>query len=92
MRDDWLLVFAAPNEFDYLRLGMSVSRKVGNAVLRNRLRRLYRETFRLSRQEMPGGLDLILIPRSSKEPTLADLRKALPELVRKLARRLGGAD
>jgi ribonuclease P protein component len=88
VRDDWLLVFAAPNQLGHLRLGLSVSRKVGNAVLRNRLRRLFRETFRLTRGEMPTGLDLILIPRSSREPTLADLKQSLPELVRKLARRL----
>jgi ribonuclease P protein component len=87
-RDRWLLVFAAPNKLDYLRLGLSVSRKVGNAVRRNRLRRLYRETFRLMRPEMPTGLDLILIPRSSQEPTLEELKKSLPELVRILARRL----
>ena len=91
-RDRWLLVFAAPNDLAYLRLGMSVSRKVGKAVLRNRLRRLYRETFRLTRQEMPAGLDLILIPRSSQEPTLEELKKSLPELVRTLELRLRRKD
>jgi ribonuclease P protein component len=87
--DGWLLVFAAPNDLDYLRLGLSVSRKIGNAVLRNRLRRLYREAFRLTRHEMPTGLDLILIPRSSREPRLEDLQKSLPALVWLLARRFG---
>jgi ribonuclease P protein component len=88
-QDRWLLVFACPNEFNHLRLGMSVSRKVGNAVARNRLRRLYREAFRLSRVDMPKGLDLVLIPRSNEEPSLDDLRKSLPALVGILARRLG---
>jgi ribonuclease P protein component len=86
--DRWLLVFGAPNGLDYLRVGLSVSRKIGKAVLRNRFRRLYRETFRLMRPEMPVGLDLIMIPRSSKEPSLEDLKQSLPALVRILARRL----
>lgn len=87
--DRWLLVFACPNGLDHLRLGLSVSRKIGNAVVRNRFRRLYREAFRLSRHEMPAGLDLVLIPRSSEEPGLAELKKSLPELASILARRLG---
>ena len=67
------------------RLGLSVSRKVGGAVQRNRIRRLYREAFRLSRSELPVGLDLVLIPRGSAEPTLIALMKALPTLAHSLA-------
>jgi ribonuclease P protein component len=86
--DDWLIVYGRSNGLPHLRLGLSVSRKVGPAVLRNRLRRLYREAFRLTRQEMPVGLDLVLIPRRSEEPALADLKRALPQLVQQVARRL----
>lgn len=86
--DGWLIVYGCENGLPHLRLGLSVSRKVGGAVKRNRFRRLMREAFRLSRAEMPGGLDLVLIPRSPREPTLADLRKSLPGLVTTLARRL----
>ena len=86
--DAMLIVYGLPNGRSYCRLGLSVSRKVGSAVRRNRLRRLYREVFRLSRSEMPVGLDLVLVPRGSDEPTLAELRRALPTLVRALARRL----
>src|SRR5829696_6118325 len=52
-----------------------------NDVQRNRLRRLYREAYRLTRHHMPAGLDLILIPRSKAEPPLADLMASLPKLV-----------
>jgi len=37
---------------------------------------------------MPAGLDLVVIPRGSEEPALADLARSLPHLVRQLARRI----
>ena len=86
--DGWLIVYACENGLPHLRLGLSVSRKVGPATHRNRLRRLYREAFRLTRHEMPTGLDLVLIPRDGAEPALADLKRGLPHLVRQVARRI----
>jgi ribonuclease P protein component len=83
-----LIVYAAPNELPHNRLGLSVSRKFGGAVQRNRLRRLYREAYRLTRHEMPSGLDLVLIPRSKTEPLLTNLMASLPKLVNQLARKL----
>ncbi len=88
MSDARLIVYAAPNGLPHLRVGFSVSRKVGPAVYRNRLRRLYREAFRLTRHEMPAGLDLVLIPRPGPEPALDDLKRGLPHLVGQLARRI----
>ena len=66
--DTWIILYGKPNELGYSRIGLSVSRKVGNAVVRNRFKRLFREAFRLTRSELQAGLDLVLIPRSSKEP------------------------
>src|SRR5436305_12543841 len=86
--DSWLIVYACENGLPHLRLGLSVSRKVGQAVHRNRLRRLYREAFRLTRHEVPTGLDLVLIPRSPEEPPLEELKRSLPQLVGQLARKL----
>jgi ribonuclease P protein component len=88
--DRWLLVYGCENGLPHSRLGLSVSRKVGKATYRNRLRRLYREAFRLTRNEIPVGLDLILIPRTSEEPTLEDVKRSLPRLVRQVARKLIG--
>src|SRR6184192_522009 len=86
--DGWLIVYACENGLPHLRVGLSVSRKFGQATHRNRLRRLYREAFRLTRHEMPVGLDLVLIPRRPEEPPLEELKRALPRLVRQLARKL----
>jgi ribonuclease P protein component len=87
--DAWLLLFAKPNGLPYARLGLSVSRKWGSAVVRNRIRRVFREAFRLSRVELPVGLDLILIPRSPNPPTTPTVQQSLTALARRLARRLG---
>jgi ribonuclease P protein component len=86
--DGWLIVYGCENALPHLRLGLSVSRKVGGATHRNRLRRLYREAFRLTRHEMPVGLDLVLIPRKNDLPTLDELKRSLPRLVRCVARKL----
>lgn len=86
--DRFLLVFAAPNELGLTRIGLSVSRKQGHAVVRSRRKRLLREAFRLSQHDLPRGLDLILIPSRENPAELPDLQRSLVALVRKLARRL----
>jgi len=87
--NEFLIIYACENQLPYLRLGLSVSRKVGGAVQRNRLRRLYREGFRLTRHLMPTGMDLILVPRGPQPPGLEALLQAIPRLVRQAARKLG---
>jgi ribonuclease P protein component len=86
--DHLLLVYGAANGLPHARLGLSVSRKVGGAVVRNRLRRLYREAFRLTRHDLPTGIDFILIPRRSDDVTLDGLMKSLPKLARQVAKRV----
>lgn len=86
-RSRHLTVFAAPNPEGELRIGLSVSKKHGNAVLRNRIKRLMREAFRLSRHELPAGLDLVLVPVDARDATLAEFRESLVRAAQALSRR-----
>ena len=85
--DGHLLLFAAPNDCGQTRFGLSVSKKHGNAVCRNRLKRLMREAFRLSQHDLPTGLDLVLIPRQKSGATLDNYRHSLVRLAKKMSRR-----
>ncbi len=76
------------NNLPHARLGLSVSRRVGKAVARNRWKRLLREAFRLEQQQLPPGVDLVAIPRAAEPPPLAELRAALVDVAGEVARRL----
>lgn len=85
--DGVLRMYAVEGNEAYPRLGLSVSRRVGNAVVRNRHKRLLREAFRLLRPDLPA-LDMVVIPHSRGEPELAAFQRSLAALARRLERRL----
>jgi ribonuclease P protein component len=86
--DDTLVVNAAASDLAHPRLGLSVSKKVGNAVVRNRWKRLIREAFRLDRELLPTGVDLVVRPQKNAVADLEAIRRSLPALARRVAKRL----
>jgi len=78
-------VHAFPNELGTLRLGLSVSKKVGNAVARNTLRRRMREIFSAAAGETGGNLDLVISARpAARDAAFEELRGEFDRALRKL--------
>jgi ribonuclease P protein component len=87
--DALMIVYGVENGRDHPRLGISIGRKkVRRAVERNRIKRLLREAFRLSKGELPAGVDLVIVPRGPGL-TFAQALHGLPRLSQAVARRLG---
>ena len=82
-------VHAFPNEIGTPRLGLSVSRKVGNAVTRNAVRRRLREVFHSTLGRIPGSLDLVV---SARPPASEATFEELSEEFLKALDKMDGAD
>jgi len=84
--DSVLVVHSTKNELAHHRLGISISRKVGNAVVRNRWKRLIREAFRKLPCQSPPGFDLVVRPRKGALADYAAICQSLERCTRKLSR------
>jgi len=71
-----LTLYSAPNGLDYARLGVSVGRSCGNAIARNRLKRLIRETFRQSQHVRASGHDYVVMVSSQWSKRTKKLNQA----------------
>jgi len=95
-RNDLISVYMAPNAIEKTRFAVSVSGRISPAVLRNRLKRISREAFRLSQHELPAGFDYIIIysqwlskreKSDIKKITLEQVRQGFTTLVRQIYKR-----
>lgn len=85
--DGLLRVYGAANELGHARLGLTVSRRMGVAVERNRWKRALREAFRLGQHQLPA-CDLVCIPHRDAMPDVARLGASLTKLSRQIEAKL----
>ena len=77
----YLVMYVVENGLNINRLGISVSKKVGNSVVRHHLKRLIRESYRLHEAMFNSGLNIVVVARASaKDVTYFDIEKALLHL------------
>jgi len=77
----YLVLYVKENGLGKNRLGISVSKKVGNSVIRHRITRLVRESYRLHEDMFNSGLDMVVIARvNAKEASFEQIKEALLHL------------
>lgn len=77
----YLIMYVLKQDTQENRVGISVSKKVGNSVVRHRLTRLIRESYRLNENRFVRGLDIVVIARpGAKEKNFFDIESALLHL------------
>lgn len=79
----YLIMYILENNTEYNRLGISVSKKVGNSVIRHRIKRLLKESYRLQENMFNSGLDIVVIARGSASSiSFKDMDSALLHLAK----------
>lgn len=86
--DGVLVIRAIRNDVDHTRLGLSVSKKVGNAVVRNRWKRLIREAFRKQQIDIPRGMDIVVRPKRGAVADYGAVYSSLLNLCKRIDRKL----
>ena len=77
----YLVMYVLKNQYMKNRLGISVSKKVGNSVVRHRVTRLIRESYRLNERSFRQGLDIVVVARpNAKDKSYQEIESALMHL------------
>lgn len=76
LSDGRLIICIAENDCGHPRLGVSVGKSQGNAVVRNRLKRIVREVFRQSQEQIPAGFDYVVMI-AARRPKKKDTREKI---------------
>lgn len=80
----YLIMFVLKNGNNSNKLGICVSKKVGNSVVRSRVTRLIRESYRLKEASLKSGFDIVIIARpSSNGASYQEISKAVYHLIKK---------
>ncbi|MDR2168490.1 MAG: ribonuclease P protein component [Clostridiales bacterium] len=80
----YLIVFATENGLNINRLGISVSKKMGKAVRRNKFRRRIKEAYRILEPNFRPGLDIVILPKTElADAGFVEIKKCLKRLLEK---------
>jgi ribonuclease P protein component len=86
--DGTLVVHAiAVSESRRTRIGVTIPKKMGDAVVRNHWKRLIRESFRTQQDQIPAGYDYVVRPKKGAEPIWSEIKKSVPRLAKKAVSR-----
>jgi ribonuclease P protein component len=86
--DNILVIKGVRNELSVSRLGLSISRRVGNAVVRNRWKRRIREAFRKQQSALPSGIDFVVRPKKGAVCDYAAIERSIPRLLQRIEKNL----
>ena len=85
--DAVLVVYAVRNDLNWSRIGISVGKRIGNAVRRHYVKRRIREAFRKNKADLPRGLDIVCVARPPADDPNVDLCASLCALIARAASR-----